>query len=203
MGQTDDTDDDYTIRTLADDTVGLMDALNIERAHIFGISMGGNVAQEIAITYSEKVEKLILCSTQYGGYQAVPPSIEVINIVLKGLFDMDELVPLVFTKEFIENEPELIKEILQIAKRNPISVQSALYQSKATNKFRSCKRLKKINNPTLIMHGKKDILVRPENGEILAKLIPNAELVIFNNSAHSISAEEPDLFMNTILEFLE
>lgn len=202
VGKTNDTDVDYAFKTLADDTIGLMDALKIKQAHVFGLSMGGKIAQEIAISYPNKVKKLILCSTMCGGYQAVIPSREVIDKVLKGVSDPEEIASLVLTKEFIENNPAEVEKMIQIVKKTPISKESALRQDKAGKKFKSFKRLKMIENPTLIMHGKKDILVVPENGELLEKLIPNAKLVYFKNSAHSIYAEEPDLFIEILLEFL-
>ena len=204
VGKTSDTDEDYTIKTLADDTIGLMDALNIKQAHVFGISMGGNIAQEIAISYPYKVKKLILCSTMCGGYQAFIPSKEVIDKVLKGgLSDPEELASLVFTKEFIENNPAEVENMIQIVKKSLISKEAALRQSKAGKRFKSCKKLKMIKHPTLIMHGKKDMLVVPENGELLKKLIPNAKLVYFKDCAHSIYAEEPELFIKIFLEFLK
>lgn len=63
---------------MADDAIGLMDTLNIKRAHIFGHSLGGYIAQEIILNYPERVEKLILCSTDCGGSEAVWPSAEVL-----------------------------------------------------------------------------------------------------------------------------
>ena len=203
VGQTNDTDEDYTFKTLADDTIGLMDALKIKQAHVFGISMGGNIAQEIVINYPNRVKKLILCSTMGGGYQAVIPSKEVIDKMLKGVTDPEEFLSFILTKEFIENNPAEVEKIIQTMKNTPISEESALRQSKAGKGFKSFKRLKMIKNPTLIMHGKKDILVVPENGELLEKVIPNARLVNFENSAHSIYIEEPDLFVKTLLEFLK
>ncbi|MEM3703331.1 MAG: alpha/beta hydrolase, partial [Candidatus Bathyarchaeia archaeon] len=66
-GRSDVSDRQYTIKLLAEDTVGLMNALGIPKAHIFGLSMGGMIAQELALNFPEKVEKLILCSTFCGG----------------------------------------------------------------------------------------------------------------------------------------
>ncbi len=78
-GRTDKPDIEYSIKMMADDTVGLMDALNFKRAHILGLSMGGMIAQEIAFNYPEKVEKLVLCSTSCGGFKSVLPSTEVLQ----------------------------------------------------------------------------------------------------------------------------
>ena len=73
-GQTDEPAIDYSMKLFADDTVGLMDALNIEKAHILGVCMGGFIAQEIALSYPDRVEKLILGCTHCGGSKQIPPS---------------------------------------------------------------------------------------------------------------------------------
>jgi len=70
-GRTDVSDREYSIKLFAQDTVGLMDALNIPRAHVLGISMGGMIAQEVALNYPRRVEKLILASTFCGGAHSV------------------------------------------------------------------------------------------------------------------------------------
>ena len=70
-GRTDKPDIEYSIKMFADDTIGLMDALNIERAHVLGYSMGGIIAQELVLNYPKRVEKLVLCSTDCGGNKAV------------------------------------------------------------------------------------------------------------------------------------
>jgi pimeloyl-ACP methyl ester carboxylesterase len=72
-GRTDLSDKEYSIKLFADDTAGLMNVLGIPRAHVFGISMGGMIAQELVINYPKKVEKLVLCSTSCGGAKAVQP----------------------------------------------------------------------------------------------------------------------------------
>jgi len=78
-GHTDTSDREYTIKLFANDTAGLMDALGISRFHVFGISMGGMIAQELVLNYPGKVEKLVLCSTNCGGANSVQPSAEVIG----------------------------------------------------------------------------------------------------------------------------
>lgn len=208
VGKTNDIDLDYTFKILVDDTIGLLDALNIEQAHFFGISGAGPLVQEIAISYPERMNKLILCSTQCMGGKTILPSPEVMETIGKTSLAFNsekqvrELIPYILTQKFIKNNPVKIEELIQVILKNPLSEESAKRRIRASMKFRSCNRLKNIKSKTLVMHGKKDILVVPENAEILAKLIPGAKLVLFEKSAHSISVEEPELFSKTIIEFL-
>ena len=81
MGNSTSSDRDYSIRLFANDTAGLMDALGIKKAHVMGWSMGTFVAQELALGYPEKVDKLILYAGTPGGNEAVPPSPEVIAVL--------------------------------------------------------------------------------------------------------------------------
>ena len=208
-GRTDKPEDNYSIRMFADDTIGLMDALGIERAHILGISMGGMIAQELVLNYPEKVEKLVLCSTHCGGTESVPPSPQILSILMG---DREELtpeqivqgtLPLLFTEEYINNNPEIMKQILQNILKAPIPTDSFGRQIGAIMNFDVCGKINKITCPTLIMHGLKDILVPPENCKILASKILGAKLVTFENTAHALFSEETDIVTNTLLKFLK
>ena len=209
-GRTDKPDKEYSIKMFADDTTGLMDALNIERAHILGHSMGGMIAQEIVLNYPERVEKLILSSTSCGGRKYVPPSTEIALIAMRDREGMkqDEIVrsfiPLRFTEDFIKNNPEFIEEQIQREIEAPFTpAYSIKRQGIALVQFNTSKRLKNINTPTLVLHGKKDIMTPTKNGEILAELIPGAKLSLFDNSGHETHFHEPKKYVKTVLEFLK
>jgi pimeloyl-ACP methyl ester carboxylesterase len=206
-GRTDISDKQYTIKLFADDTASLMDALGIPRANVLGLSMGGMIAQELALNYPEKVEKLVLCSTFCGGAKAVQPSPEVLRVLTADRSAMSpeeivrSMIPLIFTKDFVENNPEFVELSVQQMLKAPISNEAFLRQLNAITEFDTYDRLSQIKAPTLVLHGKRDILVPPENGEILAKAIPNAKLVYFRNSAHGL-AEEIDKVISVLLSFL-
>lgn len=207
-GQTDIPGGEYTIKMMADDTAGLMDALNIERAHILGFSMGGMIAQEVALNFSQKVEKLILWGAVCGGRKTVPPDLSAYKLLIGAIEDLTperlakSTIPLVFTKDFIKNNPEYIDDKIQRFLKCRIPFSSYARQIKAMLNCNTSRRLKKMDIPTLIMQGKKDILVPAKNGEILVELIPRAKLVLFEQSAHAIFPHEPDLFLNVLFEFL-
>jgi pimeloyl-ACP methyl ester carboxylesterase len=81
-GRSDDPGVEFSIKDLAEDVINLMDKVNIPKAHILGISMGGMIAQELALNFPEKVIKLVLCSTYCGGSKSIPPSREVLKLYL-------------------------------------------------------------------------------------------------------------------------
>jgi len=206
-GRTDKPDIPYSTKMMADDTVGLLNILKIERAHILGISLGGMIAQEIAINYPDIIEKLVLCSTSAGGSKYVPPSKEILNLLTSDEeFSPEEVVertiPLLFTEEYIKNNPDLINESKISIGKKSMPRFAFKRQFGAALSHSAGRRLKKLSIPTLVMHGKKDLLVPTKNAELLAGLIPNAKLQLFENTAHSLFTEETDKVLAALLDFL-
>ncbi|MFW9882281.1 MAG: alpha/beta fold hydrolase [Candidatus Thorarchaeota archaeon] len=206
-GRTDKPKIEYSIKMFADDTIGLMDALNIERAHIDGASMGGMIAQEIAINYPERVEKLVLCCTHCGGSKQILPS----NEILQRMADprertpeeyVDEIVPLIFTEDFIKDNPKFVDSYRQKMLMTPIPFDSYQRQVRAIMSYSSAMKLKKIMAPTIIFHGTEDVVVPPGNAEILAKRIPNAKVVMLDDAGHILFQPNPERVVNTTIEFL-
>jgi pimeloyl-ACP methyl ester carboxylesterase len=228
-GRTETSEREYAIRLFADDTVGLMNALSIPKAHILGLSMGGAVAQELAINYPEKVEKLILCSTvsQHHGTQEERKMSEAMTQAFfsgnkEELIKMSLSSPLAsdypkdfltdfpmivygLTSEFIKENPDLARHLLQVfspaGNEYPISPEALMNRYDAILRFNSQTRLKYIKAPTLVLHGRKDTTVAPEEGSILAKAIPNAKLVFFEKSNHLL-AEEMEEVLKVVTQFL-
>jgi len=110
-------------------------------------------------------------------------------------------VPLLFTEDFIQKNPDFIELSIKRILKAPISNAAFTRQLNAITEFDTYERLSQIKVPTLILHGKHDILIPPENGAILAKAIPNAKLVYFRNAAHAI-IEEMDKLVEVSLNFL-
>jgi pimeloyl-ACP methyl ester carboxylesterase len=209
VGRSDKLDGDLTIELMATDVLGLMDALNINQALILGHSMGGMIAQELALKSPERVKKLVLCSTSCGGSRAEMPSIETQRLLGKLSVQghtrdlVEEAMPHIFTKKFLSENPEFIEKKIDdilILPTGPIAFKA---QMTAWMRYNSFRKLKTINVPTLIIHGTEDILVPPRNGELLAEKIPNAEIQYFDSDAHMIHTEETDKFTNSLIEFLK
>jgi pimeloyl-ACP methyl ester carboxylesterase len=204
-GRTDTSNREYTIKLFADDTMGLMNALGISKAHVLGLSMGGMVAQELAINHPEKVSKLVLGSTHCGGSKLVKSSQKVPETPI----DPSKMSPeehrkaltIVVTEDFIKENPDWVKLMAQKRLIHPTSKEAYMRQLNAIGKFDTFERLHQIKTPTLVLHGRKDVLIHPKNAAVLAEAIPNAKLVFFENSAH-VLVEEMEELIHVITEFL-
>ncbi len=206
-GRTDAPKIDYSIKMFADDTARLMDNLKIQKAHILGISMGGMIAQEFALTYPQRVEKLILCSTNCGASKSVQPAPKILNLLMSGASGTPEeivknTIPILFTEDFVKGSPDYMKRVTEQLMKAPITQDAFTRQVKAIMAWDTYTQLPKIKAPTLVMHGKKDILIPPENAKILADRIPGAKLAYFEKSAHALFSQETDKVVNTMLKFL-
>jgi pimeloyl-ACP methyl ester carboxylesterase len=206
-GRTDASDRDYTIRLFADDTAALMDGLGISRAHVLGISMGGMIAQELALSYPQKVEKLVLCSTSCGGEKSVLPSEDAMRTLTADRSTMSQeevakmVIPVLLTEDFVKKNSDFVELVMQRILKAPISDESYKRQLSAIMEFNTHDRLPQIKSPTLILCGRKDILVPPGNGPILAEAIPNSKLVYLERSAHAL-AEDRDEVIDAVTGFL-
>jgi pimeloyl-ACP methyl ester carboxylesterase len=208
-GKTENTNRDFSIKMLADDTLALMDALKINHFHIFGVSMGGMIAQELVINYPEKIEKLILGCTHCGGSKQILPSQEVLYILNRDHKKIspekliEGTIPLLFTEDFIKNNHEFIESYRQKLLKSPMSPESFHRQINAISRFNNYLKLEKITCPTLIIHGKKDVLVPYENADILNKRIKNSKLILMNEAAHSFFQPKPEIVIKEIKDFLK
>lgn len=221
IGRTDKPKGPYTTSMMAKDTKLLMDKLGIDKAHILGISMGGMIAQQLAINYKEKVNKLILVVTyaqlvgevkeilklgtkQISGTEVVDAAqlskIDTTNIDIKIV--MEFMLNLTLTPQFINEHRKEIEEIFQeILSTNP-SVEAFLSQVYATQTHDTVDKLKEITAPTLIITGDKDILVPPKCSDILAENIKGAKLIKLHNAPHALNWENKDEFNRIVLKFL-
>ena len=202
-GRTDKPKEKYSIKQFAIDVLGLMDALKIEKAHILGTSMGGMIAQEIAINHPERVAKLVLCSTHCGGLRKINPSQEVLDMMTSPNQDLiDGIISLCFTTKIVQKNPELILNFKKRISKTRIPPKSYMLQLRSIDSFDTYSKLKKIVAPTLILHGKDDLLIPVANAEILAKEIPNAKIKILEQEGHWIFLPNWEKVMKIIIKFL-
>ena len=202
----------YTAQMLAADTAGLLDSLGIEKAIIMGHSMGGFVAQAMALAFAQKVEKLILCSTNFGGPHHVPVTEEAMKVLTDASSD-----PLTRFKNGLEvstapgwaqNNPEMIQEWMAWRVANPIEpgpyqAQLAIGLGLLTADAAFENQLPRINSPTLILFGAHDKVVPPENASLLAEKIAKSKVVIFPNAGHFFPIEIPEAASSAVIEFIE
>ncbi len=184
----------YTIADMADDAAGLLDALKIPKAHVFGVSMGGVIAQKFALKYPDKLDKLILGCTMAGGNCS---QLGDISGVMNG-----NLSDLLFTPTFIQNYQQELAEF--IATTTPFhSKGNALErQLQAFATHDTYDTLADIKAPTLVLTGDKDIAIPQSNSDLLAAKIPNSKLEIIADTAHGFSYSHPETTANLIHFFL-
>jgi 3-oxoadipate enol-lactonase len=188
---------EHTIADLAADALGLLDALEIERAHVVGISMGGMVAQEVALTAPDRVRTLVLGCTFPGGPEAKMTDMAVVGMLAEAVLSGDDERTLRVGYEVMiaaeygaqEGAYELYCELAG-QYRAPVPVLMA--QLSAIMGHDTSERLGEIETPTLVVHGTEDRLMDPANGELLARLIPGARLELLAGSGHMFFWEQPE-----------
>jgi 3-oxoadipate enol-lactonase len=200
----------YTIKMFADDTVGLMEALEIEDAHIIGISMGGLIAQQIAISYPDKLRSLIIVSSHFGGSNYVPMDDKTMALLIAVPTETISLEQAremryraTFSPWFLKENRDVIAQIDGWASRLPTPLFAQVNQAAATNAFNSESELNQISAPTLILHGDSDLAVPTKNGELLAERIPNSKLVILEGASHFCIIEKYEEFNTEVMKFID
>lgn len=196
----------YSIADMANDTAGLLAELEIAKAHVFGISMGGAIAQHFALNHANKVDKLILGCTMAGGNCSVyDDSIrELAFFSNQSPQDEDEkLWRLLFTKEFIDNNRSDLEISTQKTKQYYSEPDAIARQLNALFTHNTCNHLQDITASTLVITGDKDIAIPSGNSEFLAKGISRAKLEKIQGAAHAFCHSHPDETAKFILDFLQ
>jgi 3-oxoadipate enol-lactonase len=208
IGRSQKSDEASTISMMADDTVALMDSIGISRAHILGISMGGMIAQQIALRYPSRVHGLVLACTHCGGYHAVRTSEEIAKIFVEYILTgsqeaAQKAAPSIFTERTLKERPEVVQRYSEISQRFPPDPATLINQWKAVQGHDTWAELPKIEAPTLVLTGSEDILIPPENATILTERIPNARLQVIEGGGHQFLVEQADAFNRAVLDFLD
>jgi 3-oxoadipate enol-lactonase len=206
-GRTDAPDEPYSIAMMADDTVALMDALGIEKAHVLGKSMGGYIAEELVIRHPRRVESLMLAATSIGPYVAETPILEswvreaAHGIDRKTLFQL--MLPFIFTDKTFEDPENVEMAVETIATRpqaTPIYAMKRQFIACAEHNARG--RTGRVEAPTLVLAGRNDLFIPFTLSEELAASFPEARLVMLDGGGHELNVDVPDKFNRAVLEFL-
>lgn len=205
-GDSDRPTEQFTIRDMANDTVALLDTLGIERAHVFGVSMGGMIAQELVLAYPERVEGLVLGCTAAGGPAMVlaDPGAREMMTPVPGLEREDQvrkMWPAITTQEMIDKR-DFLEEQLKISLAKPTSIDTLMKQAVAVAGFNTVDRLPTIEKPTLVIHGDADRLVPVQNGRIVHERITGSRLEILPGTAHMFFWEQPQKAADLVTSFL-
>ncbi len=185
-----------TIREMADDAAGLLDALEIDSAHVLGISMGGMIAQELALATPERIRTLTLGCTYCGGPDSVRIGDEVWARISEARASGDLQLALRTSWEInvsstFADDDDAYKRYVANAMRRSVAVEVILRQAQAIFAHDTSARLGEIALPTLVVHGTADQLLPVENGRMIARLIPGAQLEIFDGVGHLFFWERP------------
>lgn len=194
----------YTAAEMADDVVRVLDEAGVERAHIVGTSLGGMIAQELALR-TERVERLVLVCTTPGGPSAAPMPKATAQLIAEAA----SMEPLVALRRFVENAlapgapEELVERILAHRLRTAQAPTAWAAQAAAGMSFDAWDRLPELRAPTLVLHGTEDVVVDPANSTLLVERIPDARLEWLPGCGHLLFWEEPERFVALVGEFLE
>ena len=203
----------YTVPMLAADTAGLLDWLGPKNVYILGHSLGGFIAQELAVTRPDLVSKLILASANHGGAKVIPITPEAMQLLTDRSGDPVELIKrgiaIAGAPGFAERQPAVAAELIAYRLTNPVP--PAQYTAKvmagagmgALTDSQVAGRMSAINAPTLILFGEFDRVVPPGNANLMADKLPNAQIKILPGTGHIFPIEDPMATVNAIVEFLQ
>jgi len=209
----------YTIGGMADDTAGLLAAIGVERAHVVGVSMGGMIAQELALRHPERVRGLVLACTypepdeeirlgrsssiqQLGGTVGADGTAQLDLAAVDPMMIFQTLLPKVFSPSFLQNQLPILMQLFGGALQWGFSIEAIMAQVDAVMSHQATDRLSRIKAPTLVITGDADLLIPPANSDLIASKIPGARLLKIPGGTHGFNFETPDLFNRAVLDFL-
>jgi 3-oxoadipate enol-lactonase len=206
IGRSDKPKGPYDVRTLADDAVAILDACGFGRAHVVGLSMGGMIAQELAIRHSDRVGALVLAATYAKPDDDVKRSttmptsdVDPNAVDPRQLFKM--MMGMTLTPEFIAREKAWLRTLLERA-LTTWTIEGFTAQLAAALAHDATAELGRIEAPTMILQPSADRLIPPRASDELLRLIPGAKLVRFDNGSHGFNVEQADKFNRAVLDFL-
>jgi 3-oxoadipate enol-lactonase len=190
-------DGPVTIAQMADDAAGLLDALEVDSAHVMGISMGGMIAQELALGHAERVGTLTLGCTYCGGEGSALASEAVMSQLAAAMASGDRERALragweINVSQTLAADEDAYARFREIGNRRPVAVAVIMQQLQACVAHDTSTRLAQLAMPTLVLHGTDDQVLPVQNGELIASLIPSARLEILDGVGHMFYWERPE-----------
>lgn len=194
----------YRIRTMAKDALAVLDAAGVGRAHVIGASMGGMIAQELALMAPERVRGLVLACTSCGGLRGHwPRTADVVGAGRASGTSPESRVRAFIPLLYGEGTPrERIEEDTGIRLRAIPSIRGYFHQLAGIALWSSYRRLPRIQAPTLIVHGDRDLILPPENAAILERRIPGARKVVLPGAGHLFTTDAPEQAHAILFDFL-
>jgi pimeloyl-ACP methyl ester carboxylesterase len=204
IGNTTSGEKGFSIVQFANDTASLLDVLQIKQIDVLGYSMGGMIAQELALNYPDRVGKLIIYASTCGGKEFII-SQDVINRLSNGtgsaMDRIERLVHLFYPEEWRNENPNYLKDLPKTTET--ISNKTLDQQTEAIfNWIGVCTKLKNITQPTLVIVGTDDVIVSPINSLLITERIPGAWLVQIKGGGHGLMYQYPEHFNKVLQTFL-
>ena len=198
----------YAVSQLAADGAAVLDAAGIGAAHILGVSLGGYIAQELALTYPERLRKLVLASTAPGGPRSVP--MPAAGLEAFGRFPTMQreaglrlMVENSLGQYGVREQPELVEEIYAYRLERGPTLAGWQAQAYAGATFDAYDRVPGITAETLVLQGGADNVVDPRNADLLVELIPNARLELIPDRGHLLVWQEAERLAPIVKEFIQ
>ena len=197
----------YSIAEMARDAIAVLDAVGAPRADVIGFSMGGMIAQHLALDHAARVDRMVLLATHCGGRNATPPMDVAMAAMMPPLpgASIPELIAsrvrAITAPGFAEREPALVEEIVAIALGLPTPSACFMAQLQAVIDDDRFPRLDAIRTPTLVVHGDRDSLVPHPNGVTLHARIAGSSLVTLEGCGHLVSWEKPRELTDVVRAF--
>ncbi len=196
----------YPIAEMAADAAAVLDAAGVDAAHVFGISMGGMIAQEVALNHPARVKSLMLGCTGCGGPDAIPARPEVIAALgAHATLSREEAMWVMAPYIYDASTPRArIEEDFARRLSAPVTAEGYFAQLRGIRLWSGTRpRLSRIAAPTLVVHGETDQLIPPENGRLLAETIPHARLVRLPHASHVFTTDQFNASLDAVLSFLK
>jgi len=206
IGHSTSSDKEYTIPLFASDTAGLMDALEIKKAHVLGFSMGTIIAQELTLDYPQMVDKLILYAGDPGGKEMISPAQKDIEALQNTTGTGEErgkrLFLEMFPEAWLKQNPDPSKYFPKVTSMSPaVNVKRQLKAMEMWNG--SYSRLSSLTQPLLLITGDQDLLTPPGNSLVIAEQVPASWVVRIRGGGHGVMYQYPDEFSDIVLTFLK
>lgn len=202
----------YRVTTLAADSIGLLDALHLGRAHVLGHSLGGFVAQELALAQPQRILKLILAGTHHGGPGAIPVTPQAAAVLTNRSGDPATLIgngiEIATAPGFLRRQPALARSILRYRLTQPVPPAQFAAQVMAgmdmgaLSRAQVARRLRALAMPTLLLAGAQDRVVPPGNAALMAARLPQAQVRLLRGCGHLFPLEKPRATAAAIRNFL-
>jgi pimeloyl-ACP methyl ester carboxylesterase len=191
----------FRIRDMADDAARVLDAAGVDQAFVFGISMGGMIAQELVLRHPQRVRALVLAATFCSHWRSHKPKLSVAADLALAILTTRRFKPmarLLVSEQYFANSPNGF--VSWFAHTEPAGLRLITRQIAAVVRHEAESRLTGIHVPTLVLSGDRDRLVPVENSRRLAQLIPGARMVEFTGAGHAFPFEREEETVRLIIE---